>query len=362
MSQLPLGIAVDSLTLIVEPNPGGHRLHYVGILVEECHAQGDKVVVLTTATAVESAEWRIHLDEQAPKAIIQYPKDFQLPDIASVAARIGATNTILPDADGHLISALRHGWVGPGMLTLLVMRADVQPGPPLAWMQPAKTLVKRALILVAGCRPGIRVFALRSPLVPRRGPLRWIAEPVKLSGSSQQTYAMREKINGDESRYWLGVFGAITPRKNLPLVIESILDQPDIGLLIAGSVDPQVSKNIAPLLAKFIANGGKVHHMPGPLTDVEFDSAIGAVDCVVAAHSNEGPSNVVLKAVASGRRLVLAGAKSLRQDAAHLKGQATWCNLNVNSLRRAIRQARSLPEPAAVEPSTDEFVKALTQT
>jgi glycosyltransferase involved in cell wall biosynthesis len=172
---------------------------------------------------------------------------------------------------------------------------------------------------------------------------------------------MREKMDADGSRYWLGVFGAITPRKNLHLIIESIIEQTDIGLLMAGSIDPQVSKTIAPLLAQFTSNGGKVYQISGPLTDAEFDSAIAAVDCVVAAHSNEGPSSVVLKAVAAGRRLVLAGAKSLQKDAAHLRGQATWSDLDVKALRRAIRQAQTLPPPPTVEHSAEEFVKSLTQ-
>jgi glycosyltransferase involved in cell wall biosynthesis len=172
---------------------------------------------------------------------------------------------------------------------------------------------------------------------------------------------MRERLDSHGDRYWLGVFGAITPRKNLPLIVEAILDQPEVGLLIAGIVHPEVSHAVAPLLSRFVTNGGQVISLEGPLTDAEFDSAIGAVDCVVAAHSNEASSGVVLRAAASGRRLVLAGAGYLRRDAGSLGDQATWSPLELDELRRAIRQARALPAPRVrVELNADEFVRALT--
>ena len=360
---MKVGRAAESVTLIVEPHARGHHLDYVRLLVEDCDSRGDRVAILTTTTAVESVEWEVHLSWQSPEIVLHPISAFELPDIACVSANLGATNTILPDADGHLRAVLRRGWSGPGKLTMLVMRGDVQPGPPLARLRLAKTLVKRALIWGTGLRPSVRVFVLSSPLEARRGPLRWIADPVKLRCSSQQARTMRAQLKVDGGRYWLGVFGDITPRKNLPLILEAIREMADIGLLIAGPIDTTVTSVINPIVAQFTANGGAVQYLGGPLTDTEFDCAIGAVDCVVVAHSNEGPSGVVLKAAASGRRLILAGAKSLRKDADNLGSQATWTPLELEALRRAIQQARRLPEPtSAVEMGSAEFVKALTQT
>ena len=130
--------------------------------------------------------------------------------------------------------------------------------------------------------------------------------------------------------------------------------------MIAGSIDAQVSEAIAPLLAKFAAVGGQVLHLSGILTDAEFDGAISAVDCVVVAHSNEGPSGVVLKAAASGRRLILAGARSLKRDATYLGEQAMWSTLDAEALNQAIRQAKWLPEPrSTVKLGTEGFLAAL---
>jgi len=347
--------------LIVEPNPLGHRLHYVKLLIDECRSKGDQVHVLTTTDAVESAEWGVHLSNEKSAIIRRPSNEFSLSKIAEVSARLGVALTVVPEADHHLVSVARRGWSGPGALTLLAVRAEVQARPPLARMRPAKSFVKKTLIWAANLRPGVRFYALRSPLASRRGPIRWVADPVALSSSSECVDAIRNDLDSQGNRYWLGVFGAITPRKNHRLIVEAILDQPVIGLLIAGSVDPKVSSEVAPLFARFISNGGRLIQLPGPLSDTDFDSAIAAVDCVLVAHSNEGPSGIVIKAAASGRRLVLAGAKSLRRDAVCLGEQATWSKLDVAELRRAIRQAQRAPKPtSAVDLGDGEFRRALT--
>ena len=352
------------VTLIVEPNHEGHRFYYVALLVRECIARGDSVIVMTTAKAAKSPEWGCHLNSLGAGRVLYPPEEFRLPEIARISTRLRTNLTILPEADHYnhyLWTALRYGWTGSGNLALLSMRADGQPGPPFAWLRPAKTVAKRALIWVAGFRPRVRSFALHSPLAPRRGPLRWVADPVTLECSSEQVEAMRRSLNEAGDRYWVGVFGSVTPRKNLPLIVEAILNQPDLGLLIAGSMDEGVSIEIAPLLSTFVSNGGRVINLPGPLADAEFDSAIKAEDCVIIAHSNEGTSGTVLKAAAAGRRLVLAGARSLKQDAVRLGDQAIWSPLDVDSLRRAILQTRRLPEPTkGIELGEEQFCKALT--
>ena len=352
---------LKSTVLIVEPNSTGHRLWHVALLLEDCHLRGVKAVVLTTEKTVESPQWQVHVSKFSPESILRPLDWFKIPNIARESIHFSADVTILLDADSYLLPVLRRGWKGRGKLAVLMMRGEVQPGPPLAGFRPVKTLAKRALIWVAGFRPHVRVFVLVSPLVPRRGPLHWVADPVVLRSNRKEILAIRRFLNSDGDRYWLGVFGEINARKNLPLLLEAIQAQPNVGLLIAGSVDPEVAYAAKTLLSDFVANGGRVIHLDGPLTDEKFDSAIAAVDCVVAAYSTEASSGVVLKAAASGKRLILAGAKCLRNDARQLGSQATWTTLDVHELRRAVEQAQHLPAPAAGVPlSADEFVRALT--
>jgi hypothetical protein len=363
MDQAQLAPNHCSVTLVVEPIPAGHRLYYVALLVNEIRAKGGRPVVLTTTSAVESSQWAIHLGEHPPETVTQAAGNFSLLDIAAISARFSARSTIVPNADHHLVSIIRQGWKGPGNLKLFVMRAEAaQPGPPLSRMRPAKTAAKRFLIWIAGLQPRVQVFALRNPLSRRTGLLNWVADPITFHGTSEQRDAMRQRLNAaGEDRYWLGVFGAICLRKNLPLIIEAITDEPDIGLLIAGYVQPEVQAAANPLLSLFIANGGVVIQLSGPMNDVDFDSAIGAVDCVVVAQLTEGSSSIVLRAAALGRRLILAGARSLRRDAASLGDQATWSALDAGAIRKALQRARHLPDPdTQVRLSAEEFLKSLT--
>ena len=347
------------LVLISEPEPAGHRLSYVRLLVDACRSQGRRVLVRTTATAVESVEWYRSLSAITPEVALHPPEAFELSHLAQAATDAGASLTILPEGDRYLWPILRRGWSGAGELSLLVLRADGQPGvAPL--LRQARGAAKKMLIWGAGLSPRVRVSALRSPLVRRRGPFHWAPDPVSLSCSAEDIGRMRERLAAYGDRYWIGVFGCISSRKNLPLIISSILDQSDVGLMIAGPIDAEVSEAMSPLVEKFAAGGGRVLHLSGFLTDAEFDSAIGAVDCVVVAQSNEGPSGIVAKAVVSGRRLVLAGARSLKRDAQHLGEQAIWSPLGSEALSQAIRQASSLPEPRnTLNLGTEGFLEAL---
>jgi hypothetical protein len=351
-----------TLTMIVEPQSTGHRLYYVGLLLRQLQLSGKPAVVLTTRSTIDSAEWRVHLGDLAPD-VIQHPADgFTLAKIAGVAAGRETTSTIIPNADNQLLPAIWRGWRGPGNLKLFVMRAEsAQPGPPLSYIRPAKTRIKRLLTWAADRRPKVEVFALRSPLSPRRGPLQWVADPITLDWSPEQVDGLRKRLESHGDRYWIGVFGAICARKNLDLVIEAITEEPDIGLLLAGTVEAEVARDCAPLLERFVANGGTTVVLPGPLTASEFDSAIRAVDCVVVAQTIEGSSSTVLRGAAMGRQLILAGAESLRRDASKLGGQARWAPLNVVAIRSAVRQIRLLPPPAeTLELDAEEFLRALT--
>src|SRR5258708_22383844 len=122
MSRKSNNVDTSPLTLIVEPNPSGHHLSWVGRLVDSCRSQGRPVVVLTTAIAVESNEWSVHLAAKAPEVVLYPPSAFALSDIAQAAADAGASRTILADGDHYLLPILRRGWSGSGKLSILVIR------------------------------------------------------------------------------------------------------------------------------------------------------------------------------------------------------------------------------------------------
>ena len=127
MSHNSKNVDASPLALIVEPNPQGHRLYYVGLLIDSCRDQGRSVRVLTTAVAVESVEWSVHLASKAPEVTLCLPQEFAYSSILQAATDVAASLTIVPDGDRYLIPILREGWSASGELALLVIRADGQP-------------------------------------------------------------------------------------------------------------------------------------------------------------------------------------------------------------------------------------------
>ncbi len=150
-------------SLIVEPNPEGHRLDYVGLfLVESFRSRGQRAVVVTTADAVESTQWDVHLAAIAPEIAIRPAEAFTLKGIASAATDVNAPLTIVPDGDQYLFPILRYGWTGPGRLSVLSMRADGQPKESI-WPTRVRGVAKKLVIFGADQRSRVRVSALRSP-------------------------------------------------------------------------------------------------------------------------------------------------------------------------------------------------------
>jgi hypothetical protein len=96
------------------------------------------------------------------------------------------------------------------------------------------------------------------------------------------------------------------------------------------------------------------------LSESELNSLTSQADCLVLAHSNEGPSGLLLRGVEAGSRIVCAGAESLRRDAQRMKG-ARWVPLEVENLTRALSEAveEDPPTPRALFDSRDAFAKRL---
>jgi glycosyltransferase involved in cell wall biosynthesis len=134
----------------------------------------------------------------------------------------------------------------------------------------------------------------------------------------------------------LGVFGAVTARKNIDMIIDAIENDPKFGLLIAGSIDEGAYTSLEKL--EILREKGRLVVFDGGLDEESLDSAIAAVDIVVAAHSNEGPSGIVAKGAFLGKPLVLGGAKSLKRDARQLGAQAVWTKLSAPAIHSALEE------------------------
>lgn len=341
-----------------EPDPRGHRLYYTRILVSSLAATGARVEIVTSDAAVQTAEWDIHLGDLDGIPVRTLDPSSSLTALGIDSDLHSAHKTLIPDGDRFLIDAALGRWRANGTVSLLAMRPESQSGSglrPMLW-----GLAKKFLIFLADKRKNVRAAALKSPLVRRRFPIRWISDPVTLLCSEDDVRAARSDLESGGAHFWVGVFGAITPRKNLHLIADAILDVPGAALLIAGSLD-DASRDLSSDALERLTGAGREVRFRTALKDVEFDALIASVDCVVAAHSNEGPSGVVGKAHAAGRPLVLAGARTLRDDAQAIGDWAAWSELESSAIARNIRAFAARPAPAlSLLSETQDFVDGLT--
>ncbi|MFB9404788.1 glycosyltransferase [Pseudarthrobacter polychromogenes] len=228
-------------------------------------------------------------------------------------------------------------------MTVLVMRA---PAPGMSgFLSGLNNLLKRVGIAISRKRSvNIKVLAPAMRATPpysfRGYPA--VPDPVELTATSESIETYRSEMKLDRARVWVGVFGNITPRKNLDLVAEAIMKcgGKDFGLLVAGKIGNDERNRCDSSLQRLKKAGGAVVFDTRLLTDRELDSAIAAVDVVAIAHSSEGPSGILGKAAASGVSVAAAGALSLKEDIERLDAGA-WSPLSSQAFAKALQQANS---------------------
>jgi glycosyltransferase involved in cell wall biosynthesis len=349
-------------TLIVEKNVTGHRLYYVRLLAESAARKGRRVTVALPDSARQSQDISVHLDDLDPRVEVIYVGAADLTSGAELSHRVEADLTVIPDADRLAIRiGMTRRWSGRGQLSLLVMREVAQPST-FRGAQMSKTLARRLLFLSASSLRTVRLSILKPSGWEGRSYFRTANDPVTLSASADDAASTARAWGVDDDRYWFAVLGAIAPRKNPGLVARALCaaGTRPTGLLIAGAIDPEARAEIEREAGRLERAGVRLILIDRLLSDVELDAAVRLVDCVVLAHSNEGPSGLFGKAAAAGTRIVAAGASSLKRDAARAGDAATWSELDESSLADALRQAISSGRPAARGSiDAERFVTAL---
>ena len=216
-----------------------------------------------------------------------------------------------------------------------IMR-DPRMESPQAWGRRGKLRLKSVLLRRVARMRGVEVFFLRGAgrTSAADGALNVVEDPVTMASTTTSVAAVRRawQLGGD--RFWFGVIGAISKRKNVDLICQALAATDGrIGLLLAGLIAPDAQVD-SERLEQLAARGIEVRQVSQILSDIEIDSAVAAVDCVLLMHSNEGPSGILGKAAATGTRVVAGGAQSLRDDvtALHL---GTWVPLDPPQMAEA---------------------------
>jgi hypothetical protein len=336
--------------LIVQELWSGHRLSYVAALARRAASLGNEVHLLVRRDAVTSSEWRTHLQALASLLHVHFTDEFSPNVIREWEESLSASRIVVPDGDSLLPSLLSNRVRPTSTWVILSMRTRAQGVGVKPWRF-LKTGLKAGLRAAVRRLCGVTVLELTSAVNsrPRRFEVR---DPIRLTANPALLASKKIEWNLSEAGFWFGVVGALDERKNLPLIVDALsrLRGADVGLLLAGRPTARVRDDL-PDWSRILGDAQiRLRVIDRVLTDDELDAAVAAVDAVVIAHSNEGPSGILGKAAAAGTRVFAAGAQTLRRDVRSLPGAGLWTPLEPDSIVEGIVQCMSMdaPRPASV--------------
>jgi hypothetical protein len=352
--------------VVVEVESGGHRMIFFAAVAAYLRARGVPVALATSAAGLRSDDLRMRVADADTVDGIDIGEVGSVRRFVRVVAAVQAArpeaDVLVTEGDKFLPALLAtRASVDPRRLRVLVMRAPrTTSGPPVERL---KDLLKAASMRLAA-RRGVDVRVLEPATTVRDAYRlgRWPSVPDPVDLHAAPGAEPPELAGADRSRHWLGVLGHVGPRKNLDLVLDAATraGADGLGVLVAGRVEDGEWARCAAAIERFTAAGGALLAADRLLPDDALDACVAWVDTVVLAHSSEGPSGLLGRAVALGTPVLAAGARSLRDDVARLDAGA-WTPLDVPSLADGITTATRAGDghgPRALA-GADEFARAL---
>lgn len=343
---------LNSVVIIAEDNPGGHRLNYVRMMIVE-YSRNCLVVFSTTQKVLDSPEFRLYLSGIRQLFVTRLTAKTEVRDLEKESIRIGSVAVVIPEADGLLAGVYRkRRWLGSGQLCLLIMRENRQDYSLRSFFSNS---LKRILIKILRRAENMRIVTLApavswSPDASFKAP-----DPVEYAPREEEIEKFREQMLNSGADFWYGIVGALSGRKNISMVGGAILEmgRKDVGFLLAGRVGADVQDEVESTRRSFVENGVPFIAVDRLLSEGEIDAVIAALDCVVLAHSNEGPSGILGKAVAAKTLVVAAGARSLRADCKNLPQSSLWAPLAKRKIVRAMLSVQTM-KPVSVPVATPQ--------
>ena len=305
-------------TILVEPNPFGHRFQAVADVAAVARRSGE--VILLTSAGAKDTEWFASFIAGEPIQVIEryesvYPPTREMArGIAEVCRGVGAATVVVMDAD----ESLKRWWYAAAqefrglpkrprvvfMLTRYIARLELSD---LAgWKLRTSKAVLALLAMLTRTLHRAAGFAGRDDFSTG-----WIVkrlrDPAVNTAHSRDRAELRRKLDLPADRRIVGIIGAIDARKSVPLLYEAtVASGDDADLLIAGAVSDDVAEWLAARtpeqLQRLIL---RCRH----LDNDELDQLVAACDVVSVVQLNKGPSGIMGKALTAGVPVVSAGSK-----------------------------------------------------
>jgi len=286
---------------VLEADPTGHRLLYIRHLIEA--AGHERCVVFLSSYAARSEEYAAHPGSTSATTEVLDTADTHralLNAGVSRARASGARKLILPDGDRYLLPLLLLMLRRPCLpleVRLLLMRTTAVRGPERLRLA---TIVKPVLVQLLRIFPQIHILFLTDALgvvTTRKGfpGIRPVNDPVLPPG--EPGYERPSWIPADPKMTTVGVFGVISPRKNLPLLVRAAAWHPEVTLVVGGRLEPDVRAFLGTdARARELVASGRVVVMDRLLSAQELAAALATVDMVAVLHDNDAPSGILAEA------------------------------------------------------------------
>lgn len=361
--------ARDPRVLIVEQRHSGHLLVYVRELVLAARDLGYTPVVAIGTEVPSTPEFAntiLNLDVET----ITFDGDLTPLTARKLSLRAGASAVIVPHGDEL---AGRLGWgmrASPVPIVVLIMRDPAWEWADSSIPRRTRLLLKRVLVFLASRRRNVEVVWLRS--FGSADALGQAVDPFIADGTIDEVRrsadAFRAEVGMGEETFWFVVTGALTDRKNVPMIVEGVrtaaarVPGRRLGLALIGPHRTSAPLELREILGNDVAKIGHVA-VDRVLTNFEMNVAVAAADAVVMAYTSHSPNSTMLKARALGVRLVVAGPKSVRQFARGM-GFHTVVNVDETELANAMIEAigSEAPSPLNVVPTGQDFGRFLLVT
>lgn len=343
---------------IYEDNPSGHRLAYVRLLANHALSIDLSLTLLLTEATYRSSHFVEHLQAFTNSVKLIHPIR-NTAGILDIESKLRVTSDdiiVFPDADHLAMRLAISGHRGKAHLVLLLMRP---PNPQAPHPHHPQQLLKRFLVALARQRVGrVHIFSLSSPKATLAA--HEVSDPASLAVHPGERPSARESLGLSSKAYWVAIAGSISARKNVPLVcqaLEQLLSdgQRRVGLLLAGPIQEAHLGEVMQSVDVLHRKGVPVVVLNRTLPTQSLDKIILAADCITIAHSNQGSSGILLKALLAGTPVVASGAASVVKTLQQFRS-GEWCELNSASISQAIARALASPRPKPCSlPSESEF-------
>ena len=333
-------------TILVEPNPFGHRFQAVAEVAAVAGRSGG--VVLLTSKSARSTDWfRSFLDGLPIEVVERYdgvypPTREMAKGVAEVARECAASTVVVMDAD----ESLKRWWYAAAlefhglpsrprvvfMLTRYIARLEL-----LDYHGWYLRISKAILVLLAMATRTLHRAAgfagrddLSTGLVVKR-----LRDPAVNTAHSRERDRIRRDLGLPPDRRLVGIIGAIDARKSVPLLYEAtVASADDADLLVAGPVSDDVQKWLD---ARLPAERERMILRCRHLDNAELDQLVAACDVVSVVQLNKGPSGIMGKALTAQVPVVTGGSKVRACEVAVTHGGLA-AQMTVGSLANALRK------------------------